>query len=57
MEMEELKRIEVRAFGETDTITVDDVGLTDLTEIVIDLLGPDGAADFLAVEGTEGATT
>lgn len=55
IDMDEVERIEIQVFGGTDDVTVGDVGDTDLEEIVIDLSGPDGAADLVTVNGTEGA--
>lgn len=55
MEMDAVERIDLRVFGGTDEVTVRDLGDTDLSEVVIDLSGPDGAQDLVVVEGTEGA--
>ena len=54
MDLEAVERIALRLFGGTDEVVVRDVGVTDLAEVVIDLSGPDGAADLVVVEGTEG---
>lgn len=50
-----VERIEMHLFGGTDDVTVQDLGSTDVDEVVIDLSGPDGAADLVTVAGTEGA--
>lgn len=55
MDMKTVERIDLSLFGGTDEVTVRNVASTDLAEVVIDLSGPDGAADFVIVEGTEGA--
>lgn len=55
MDMQAVERIDLRLFGGTDSVTVQDMTGTAMAEIVIDLSGPDGAADLIAVDGTEGA--
>lgn len=55
IDMETVERIDLSLFGGTDEVTIRNVARTSLDEVVIDLSGPDGAADFLIVEGTEGA--
>jgi hypothetical protein len=58
MDLTEVERLDVRALGGADTITLDDVSGTDLDETAIDL-SVDGAADTKAdsvvVNGTDGA--
>lgn len=55
MDLNGVERIDLHLFGGTDMVTVSDVGDTDLDDVVIDLSGPDGAADFVVVEGSEAA--
>lgn len=54
MDLVDVERIDVRAFGGTDEVRVGDLTGTDLTEIVIDLGGSDGAADSIVIDGTVG---
>jgi Ca2+-binding RTX toxin-like protein len=61
MDLDDVERITTNALGGTDTMTVNDVTGTDLTEITTDYAGAiggtagDGAVDRLVVNGTEGA--
>lgn len=55
MDMQAVERIDLRLLGGTDSVTVRDMTGTGMAEIVIDLSGPDGAADLIAVNGTEDA--
>jgi Ca2+-binding RTX toxin-like protein len=59
MDLNDLERIEFRALGGADNITVGDLTGTEVTRIDIDLRGPngggDGAADTVTVNGTSGA--
>lgn len=55
IDMDEVERIELHVLGGTDEVIVQDLADTDLDDVVIDLGGPDGAADLVTVEGTEGA--
>ena len=59
MDLNDVERIDYRALGGTDNITIGDLSGTDVTQIGIDLRGPngggDGAADTVTVSGTNGA--
>ncbi len=59
MDLDDLENIEFRALGGVDSIVVGDLTGTDVTRIDLDLRGPngggDGAADSVAVNGTQGA--
>jgi Ca2+-binding RTX toxin-like protein len=59
MDLDNVERIEFRALGGTDNVTVGDMSGTDVERIDIDLRGPngggDGAADTVTVNGTNGA--
>jgi Ca2+-binding RTX toxin-like protein len=59
MDLNDVEQIEYRALGGADNIVVGDLTGTDVTEIAIDLRGPngggDGAADTVTVTGTNGA--
>ncbi|WP_376093744.1 calcium-binding protein [Roseomonas sp. CCTCC AB2023176] len=57
MDLVDVERTDVRTFGGTDEVRVGDMTGTDLDEIVIDLGGPDGAADLIVVDGTGVADT
>jgi hypothetical protein len=58
MDLNDLERIDLRAFGGADTIAVNDLTGTDVTEVNTDLAGEggsgDGAADHVIVDGTAG---
>jgi Ca2+-binding RTX toxin-like protein len=57
MDLNDVERIDFRALGGADTIVVNDVSGTDLTEVNTDLAaagGGDGAADSVIVNGTTG---
>jgi Ca2+-binding RTX toxin-like protein len=59
MDLSEVERIEFRALGGADNINVGDLSGTGVTQIDIDLRGPngggDGAADTITVTATNGA--
>ena len=59
MDLDDTERVEFRALGGADTVTVGDLTGTDLARIDLDLRGPngggDGAADTVTVNGTQGA--
>ncbi|MBF2025559.1 MAG: calcium-binding protein [Oscillatoriales cyanobacterium C42_A2020_001] len=61
MDMNDLERVDLNALGGTDTITVNDLSGTDVTEFNINLEGAllsgtgDGQADTVIVNGTNGA--
>ena len=59
MDLDGVENIEFRALGGADNIVVGDLGGTDMTQIGIDLRGPngggDGAADTVTVNATQGA--
>jgi Ca2+-binding RTX toxin-like protein len=59
MDLNDLERIEFRALGGADSITVGDLTGTEVTRVDLDLRGPngggDGAADTVTVNGTNGA--
>jgi Ca2+-binding RTX toxin-like protein len=58
MDLNDVERIDFRALGGADNITVGDLSGTDVTAIDLDLRGPngggDGAADTVTVNGTQG---
>ena len=59
MDLNDVESIDFRALGGADDIAVGDLSGTDVTQIGIDLRGPngggDGAADTITVTGTNGA--
>ncbi|MGG5823940.1 beta strand repeat-containing protein [Falsiroseomonas sp. HW251] len=61
MDLNGVERIDFRALGGADNITVGDLAGTPVTQVDIDLRGPngggDGAADSVTVNGTQGADT
>jgi Ca2+-binding RTX toxin-like protein len=58
MDLDDVEKVEFRALGGADNITVGDLTGTDLKQIDVDLTGPngggDGAADTITVNGTQG---
>ena len=58
MDLNDLERIEFRALGGGDNIVVGDLSGTDVTQVVLDLRGPNGggdaAIDTVTVHGTQG---
>jgi Ca2+-binding RTX toxin-like protein len=61
MDLDDVEEIDFRALGGADSIVVGDLSGTDMTNIALDLRGPegdgDGAADAVTVNGTNGADT
>jgi Ca2+-binding RTX toxin-like protein len=57
MDLVDVERIDVLTFGGTDEVRVGDLKGTDLSEVVIDMGGPDGAADSIVIDGTDAADT
>jgi Ca2+-binding RTX toxin-like protein len=61
MDLDDVEQIEFRALGGADSIVVGDLSGTDMTNIGLDLRGPngggDGAADSVTVNATNGADT
>jgi Ca2+-binding RTX toxin-like protein len=59
MDLNDVERIDFQALGGADNIVVGDLSGTDVTNVNIDLRGPngggDGAADTVTVNGTQGA--
>ena len=59
MDLDDVENIDFRALGGADNVVVGDLTGTDLTQIGLDLRGPngggDGAADTVTVNGTQGA--
>lgn len=59
MDLDDTEVLAVNAIGGADTITVNDLGGTDLTQVIADLAATggagDGAADNVVVAGTNGA--
>jgi Ca2+-binding RTX toxin-like protein len=59
MDLNDVETIEYRALGGADNIVIGDLSGTDVTDIELDLRGPngggDGAADSVTVNGTQGA--
>jgi Ca2+-binding RTX toxin-like protein len=58
MDLNDVEAIEFRALGGADNIVVGDLSGTDMTQVGLDLRGPngggDGAADSIVVNGTQG---
>ena len=58
MDLDGVEVIDLKAFGGADTVTVNDLSGTDLTEVKVDLQAAggagDGAADTVIVGGTQG---
>ncbi len=61
MDLDNVEQIDLNALGNTDTLTVNDLSGTDVTEINVDLAGTlggtagDGQADVVIANGTNGA--
>src|SRR4030095_707947 len=59
MDLNDVESIDFRALGGADNIVVGDLSGTDVTEVNIDLRGPngggDGAADSVTVNASQGA--
>ena len=59
IDLNDVERIDFRALGGADTVTVGDLSGADVTQTALDLRGPagggDGQADVIAVNGTQGA--
>ena len=59
MDLDDVESIDFRALGGADNVVVGDLSGTDVTNIGLDLRGPngggDGAADTVTVNGTQGA--
>jgi Ca2+-binding RTX toxin-like protein len=59
MDLDDVETIDFRALGGADDIVIGDLSGTDVTQIGLDLRGPngggDGAADAVTVNGTNGA--
>ena len=59
MDLDDVEAIDFRALGGADNVVVGDLTGTDVTQIGLDLRGPngggDGAADTVTVNGTQGA--
>jgi Ca2+-binding RTX toxin-like protein len=55
MDVDEVERVEIRALGGADRVTIDDLAHTDVQEVHVDLTGAggqtDGAIDVVAVHG------
>jgi len=58
MDTDDVERIDVNALGGADTMTVNDLSGTDVTDVISDLAGPvggsDGEADSVIVNATDG---
>ncbi len=61
MDLDDVEHVDFRALGGADNIVVGDLSGTDMTQIGLDLRGPngggDGSADTITVNGTQGADT
>jgi Ca2+-binding RTX toxin-like protein len=61
MDLDDVESIDFRALGGADSIVVGDLSGTDVTQVGLDLRGPngggDGAADSITVNGTNGDDT
>jgi Ca2+-binding RTX toxin-like protein len=59
MDLDDVETIDFRALGGADNVVIGDLSGTDVTDIGLDLRGPngggDGAADTVTVNGTNGA--
>lgn len=59
MDFDDVEKVELRALGGADNVVVGDLSGTDLTDIELDLRGPNGggdaAVDTVTVNGTQGA--
>lgn len=59
MDLNDLEQIDFRALGGADSVTIGDLTGTDVTQVGLDLRGPngggDGSADTITVNGTQGA--
>jgi Ca2+-binding RTX toxin-like protein len=59
MDLNDVEKIDFRALGGADNVVIGDLSGTDVTEIGVDLRGPNGggddAADSITVTGTNGA--
>jgi Ca2+-binding RTX toxin-like protein len=59
MDMDDVEGVDFRALGGDDNVVVGDLSGTDLTQVGLDLRGPngggDGAADTITLNGTQGA--
>jgi Ca2+-binding RTX toxin-like protein len=59
MDLDDVEEIEFRALGGADNVVVGDLSGTDMTDVELDLRGPngggDGQADTVTVNGTQGA--
>lgn len=56
MDMNDLERVDFRALGGADTIVIGDLTGTDVTDIALDLKGPNGGGDGVADSVTVNAT-
>lgn len=54
MDLNDVEILDVRALGGADSITINDLSGTDVTDIQLDLGASDGAADTVTVNGTNG---
>jgi len=57
MHLEDVERVELSMNGGTDTVTVDDLAVSDVTEVAVDLAiadGGDGKSDTVIVNGSAG---
>jgi Ca2+-binding RTX toxin-like protein len=58
MDLNDVERIDFRALGGADNIVINDLSGTDVTQVDLDLRGPngggDGAADTVTAQGTNG---
>jgi Ca2+-binding RTX toxin-like protein len=63
MDLDDVERIDLNALGNTDTVIVNDLSGTDVTEVNVDLAGTlggtagDGQTDIVIVNGTNGGDT
>jgi Ca2+-binding RTX toxin-like protein len=59
MDLNDMERVEIRALGGADSVVIGDLSGTDVTQVALDLRGPaggpDGAADSVTVNATQGA--
>jgi Ca2+-binding RTX toxin-like protein len=57
MDLNDLERIDLNASGNTDTVTVRDLSLTDVKQVNVNLGGGDAAVDSVVVHGTSASNT
>ena len=54
MDTDDVEVVDFKAFGGADSVTVEDLGATDVRDVKVDLSGGDGQADRVVVDATDG---